>query len=63
MKTTLLAKMSRTQLRAVVGQIVTITTKELEKMSSEKCLKIIYAHDLTYNQLKSLTPKPDVKKI
>jgi hypothetical protein len=55
MKATLLAKMNREQLRSIVSKIITIDAKKLEKMSSEKCLRQIYAHDLSYNQIKELS--------
>jgi len=55
MKATLLSKLSKAQLRSIVGKIKTIDDKKLSKMSKNRCLTFIDSHDLSYNQLKDLS--------
>lgn len=55
MKATLLDKLSKAQLRSIIGKIKTIDEKKLSKMSKSRCLQYINAHELSYNQIKDLS--------
>jgi hypothetical protein len=53
MKERLLKRLDKSQLRHVVGKIITINQSKLEKMNRDKCIK--HLKDLTYMQVVKLS--------